>query len=181
MFWIYKIKTDTTKSWSLFGKAEQAVVEFFQSQEICGSSNKPNQIKHLFKVHDRHLDFILLEGSLKADLLRSKIFSDQEAAFLQADPAGKKAFCQFAEFFMNGFKLGHTALGLSLHQYIVPIDRERSFVPLKNSFVFFPKSYQKLYALDSPIAQCFQKCFSIEGHKLGGITLWNLAYQGGRV
>jgi hypothetical protein len=111
--------------------------------------------------------------------LKLKIFSAQEADFLQTDPVGKMALCQCAEFFMNGFKLGHTALDLSVHKYVIPLVSERPFLPLTHSVVLYPKSYQKLYALDSPIAKCFQDCFSIEGNKISGITVWDVAYKGG--
>src|SRR5580704_10782253 len=101
---------DAMETWSLFGKAEKAALAFFKSKAMYEHSGFPNEIKKLFSAHDGHLDFILFEGSLKANLLKSKIFSEQEALFLQTDPVGKVVFCQFAEFFMNGFKLGHSAL-----------------------------------------------------------------------
>lgn len=82
---------------------------------------------------------------------------------------------------MNGFKLGHTALDLWVHKYVIPIHFDKPFEPLTNSVVFFPKSYKKLYALDSPIAKCFQNCFSIDGSKTAGITLWNVTYKGGGI
>ena len=124
---------------------------------------------------------MILEGSLKADLLKSKIFSEKESDFLQTDPVGRPAFCQCAEFFMNGFKLGHAALDLSAQKYIVPVSADKPFEPLTNSVVYFPKSYKKLYALDSPIAKCFQSCFSIEGCKIPAITIWNVTYKGGGI
>ncbi len=169
------------ETWSRFGEVEKTALAFFKAEIAYEHSGSPNSIKKLFSQHDRHLDYIILEGSLKADLLGLQIFSEEEADFLQTDPVGKLGFCQCAEFFMNGFKLGHTALGLSVHKYVVPIHSNKLFEPLSNSVVYYPKSYQKLYALASPIAKCFQNCFSIEGSKTSGITLWDVTYNGGGV
>ena len=63
--------------WSLFGKAEKVALEFFKRKESDSCSKTANQIKKLFSSHDRYLDYILLEGSLKADLLKSGIFSQR--------------------------------------------------------------------------------------------------------
>lgn len=166
------------RTWSLFGKAEKVALEFFKRKESDGCSKTANQIKKLFSLHDRYLDYILLEGSLKADLLKSEIFSEEEIAFLQEDPIGRQAFCQIAEFVMNAFKLGHTVLGLSADQYIVPIDPDKPFKPLSNSVVLFPKRYGDLYGLNSPSIQCFKKCFSVIGEKKADITIWDVTYQG---
>ena len=165
--------------WSQFGKAEKTVLEFFKAKGKYEHSKSPNQFKNLFAQHNHKLDYIIFEGSLKADLLKSKIFSEQEAAFLQTDPIGKQVFCQCAEFFMNAFKLGSKAPGIDVHKYVIPVNSDKAFEPLTNSVVLFPKSYEKLYALDSPIAKCFQDCFHVEGNKLSGITLWNVIYKGG--
>ena len=100
---------------------------------------------------------------------------------MQTDPVGKKAFCQCAEFFINGFKLGHTALGLHPQKYIAQVHSTQPFEPHTHSVVFFPKSYQELYALNSAAAKCFQDCFSIEGSKVSGFTLWNVTYKVGNV
>jgi hypothetical protein len=96
---------------------------------------------------------------------------------LQTDPVGKKGFCQCAEFFINGFKLGHTALGLHPQKYIAQVKSNKPFEPLAHSVVLFPKSYQELYALDSAVAKCFQDCFSIEGGKVSEITVWDVSYK----
>lgn len=162
--------------WSLFGKAEKVALEFFKRKESDSCSKTANQIKKLFSSHDRYLDYILLEGSLKADLLKSGIFSKEETAFLQEGPAGGKALCQIVEFVMNALKLGHTVWGLSADQYIVPIDPDKPFTPLSNSVVFFPKRYGDLYGLDSPSIQCFKKCFSVIGEKKADITIWDVTY-----
>lgn len=173
------MKKENTETWSLFGKAEQCALKFFQSEEVYPHAKSPNRIKKLFSEHDRSIDFILFEGSLKADLLRSGLFSAEEISVLQEDSLGRQSFCQCAEFFMNAFKLGHTTPGFPFHKYLVPIDPEKPFEPLSTSVVFYPKSYEELYSLESPIAHCFRKCFGVVGDKVSDITCWHVTYEGG--
>lgn len=80
---------------------------------------------------------------------------------------------------MNALKLGHTALGLSLEDYIIPIQSDKPFTPLSHSIVLYPKSYEKLYGIESPIAKCFKSCFSIQAKQQAGVTLWDVAYKVG--
>ncbi len=75
---------------------------------------------------------------------------------------------------MNGFKLGHTALGLSAQKYIVEVNAKKPFEPQCHSVVLFPKSYQQLYGLDSSIAKCFQECFSLKGSTFSEVTIWDV-------
>lgn len=100
---------------------------------------------------------------------------------MQTDPVGKMAFCQCAEFFINGFKLGHTALGFNPQKYFAQVNAQKPFEPLAHSVVLFPKSYQELYALDSAVAKCFSDCFLIEGIKISDITLWDVTYKLGKI
>jgi hypothetical protein len=80
---------------------------------------------------------------------------------------------------MNACKLGHTIPGFSFDKYVAPIHPDRPFKPTRASIVLFPEAYAELYSLESRIAACFSKCFSIKGDKVAGITIWNVSYKGG--
>ncbi len=119
------------------------------------------------KVFKDHIDFMLHEGSLKADLLQAGLFSEKECAFLNS-PAGAMPFCQIAEYFMNGFKLGACAkihgVVFSAKQYITPVsERFSEFLPVKQSIVLYPEEYQKLYSQESPFARSLEPAFVVEG------------------
>lgn len=150
-----------------FGKAEEFTLQFFQGKIAYGEAKSPNKIKKLFSK----LDYILFEGSLKAAIVASGVFSPLQVDYLHAHT---DALCQCTEFFMNGMKFGHQALGLSYKDYIIPLDPDKPFVPLAKSVVLYPASYGELYSLESRVANCFKSCFLLEGGKEEEITVWEV-------
>ncbi len=150
-----------------FGQAEQFALQFFQSSLVYPDAKSPDKFKKIVG----QLDYILLEGSLKAAILSSGVFSSREIEYLHENTA---ELCQCAEFFMNGFKLGHSALGLSFESYIAPLDPAKPFQPRTKSVVLYPESYGELYSLDSQVARCFKSCFNMTGSKDSAVTIWEV-------
>lgn len=155
------------RTWRQFGKAEKIALAFFQSIEPYPHAKSPGKIKNLLTK----LDYILFEGTLKTSIIQSGVFSPEQTDYLQRNTA---ALCQCAEFFMNGFKFGHTALGLSFKDYIIAVDPEKPFRPFSKSTVLYPESYGELYSLDSPVARCFKNCFKLDGQICSSITVWEV-------
>jgi hypothetical protein len=109
----------------------------------------------------------LCEGSLKGDLLKLGGFSDREVEFLNSKQ-GASHFCQCAEFFMNGFKLGYSVCNdtteFSGSKYIKPISgRFSAFKPQSISTVFYPAQYKEMYSPQGGYAQSLQPIYSVEG------------------
>jgi hypothetical protein len=123
-------------------------------------------------------DFVMCEGSLKVDVLKSGDFSASEIEYFHT-PAGAGSFCKCAEFFMHFFKFGINAHGkkgdLLAGKYIVPITG-KSYKPCTKSTVLYPKFYKDDYPLDGVIAKELKKVFGITGgyDPKTGITTWNL-------
>ena len=129
--------------------------------------HEAGKIHHLFqRVHP--VDFLLREGSLKQDLLKSGVFADSEIAFFQGLAGGCETFCQTAEFFMNALKIGsvaRTSAGdFPLEKYVTSVARvPASFGPFKTSTVLYPPLYQEMYSADGAFFRTLGSVFSIEG------------------
>lgn len=104
--------------------------------------------------------FILCEGSLKHDLLKG--LSDPEIEFLNSTE-GAKTFCECAEYFMNGMKLGASPRELDFHKYFRNIGNE-AYKPVKVSTVFYPEQYKTIYAPNSPFAETLIPVFNVTGN-----------------
>lgn len=145
---------------------EDAVCDFFRATELdLPNSSTRKKIHSLFQsVHP--VDFVLREGSLKKDLLQTGLFSDAEADFFQK--RGGKAFCQVAEFFMNGLKLGSvarsTAGDFPLYAYVTSLlSVPTSFGPYNESTVLYPPLYQETYSLEGPFFRSLASVYSVSG------------------
>ena len=147
---------------------EDDVCAFFQNSALDDSvKSEAVKIHGLFSsIHP--VDFVLREGSLKKDLLKSGIFSDREIAFFQGLSEGSQAFCQTAEFFMNALKLGsvaRTSAGdFPLEKYVTCLGRvPRSFGPYETSTVLYSQLYEKMYSIDGIFFRTLSSVFRIEG------------------
>ena len=126
------------------------------------------------------LYFILLEGSLKIDILASGLFSKEEIEFLEQTPKGKVILCQFAEFFMNAFKSGQSVSCnghiLSFGSYIYPLKEGSTFQPRTTSIVVYPPLYKTIYAIDGPVARSFAPTFHVSGsfNPKTEVTIWEV-------
>jgi hypothetical protein len=144
-------------------EAEKKVQDAFQTKE--------KRISALFQQKlplGLPIDFLILEGRLKADLLTH--FDDKEGDFLQKNPIGRVHFCQFAEVFMNGFKFGHQAkIGttlFSMDPYVKPVSKQfASLQPASISTVLYPPLYQEIYSPTGAFATTMKSAFSITGAK----------------
>lgn len=150
-------------------QSEKAVCEFYKQ----GSSNS-DYLKRAKKVHSllkqAPLDFVICEGSLKHDLLHN--FSEAEAEWLLSKEGGL-LFCQYAEYYMNGFKFGHESTQIHSKKYITPISSKYdSFQAHSKSKVWYPKIYKDVYASEGQFMSTLKPVFSIEGcyEESSGIT-----------
>lgn len=132
-----------------------------------------------FKADYPVLNFIILEGSLKIDILRSGIFTSEEIKYLQEDSKGKVDLCQIAEFFMMAFKFGQSATcnktNFVFQKYIHPIGNDKPFQPRMENVIFFPSLYKDACALEGKLASCYRSVFNVAGkfHKqVSKITTW---------
>jgi hypothetical protein len=153
----YKENSDET-----IAKCERAVCDFFKSKSLSSEASK-----HAKKIHKNlALDFLLLEGSLKMDLLKYGGFSDSEIDYFHTS-SGAKVLCQCTEFFINAFKMGEIAQGekegvLLADKYIVPIsDQFTSFMPCIKSVVYLPPQYREMYAEDGIFAKKLKEAFAV--------------------
>lgn len=125
--------------------AEQSVISLFTNAKI----------KALIPAQ-----FILCEGSLKADILKS--LSEREVEYLNSREAAQ-SFCECAEYFMNGMKLGGSPKELDIQKYFKALGKE-SFNPVKTSTTFYPEQYKEIYAPTSQFANTLIPVFSLTGN-----------------
>lgn len=101
------------------------------------------------------LQYVFFEGGIKATLINSAFFSEEEKQFFQADAEGCKDFCQIAEFIINAFKRGEQVtlkhpktletLTLSPNDYLVKIHPDiPEFKPTQNTITFYPACYKEI-------------------------------------
>jgi hypothetical protein len=142
-------------------KAEKVVCDFFKSK---GASNQAS--KHGNKIHSAvALDFVLCEGSLKQDLLKSGGFTASEVDYFHT-AAGVQSLCQCAEFFMNAFKMGEQVQGGAFlaAKYIVPVSGKfAAFKPCIKSTVLYPALYKEIYSLQGAFAKVLSTVYALFG------------------
>ncbi len=155
---------DLKDSKGKYGHARQIET---QEEEVCDffkhKTTYPFLSRHAAKIQplfQNTLDFVLYEGRLKKDLLPA--FSDTEAEFFQTTPQGAIQFCQCAEFFMNGFKLGQVTRGIQSADYIYSISG-RVFQSFEKSTVWYPPIYQHMYSPSGTFAETLRQVFSVQG------------------
>jgi hypothetical protein len=144
---------------------ETQVCEFLRSDQAT-VNGLAGQV-HAIVNQKLNIDFALQEGSLKRALVHQGGFTDQEIEYFYTRP-GKIDFCQVAEFFMNGFKMGQEVkTGTNLfqsHPYITQISKRfESFQPRNRSVVFYPSLYKKMYSPDGDFAKVLSSVFTITG------------------
>jgi len=149
-------------------KCEGVVCDFFQKKTLESSLSAHAKKIHKLFQESCPLNFVLCEGSLKMDLLKYGGFTDAEIDYFQNSSVGPKNFCQCAEFFMNGFKLGQTVRGaggyLLPEKFIQPVSSKfTAFKPYQKSTVFYPASYKELYSLEGEFAKVLSSIFCLKG------------------
>lgn len=112
---------------------------------------------------------IVLEGSLKQDLLLHGGFSADEKQLLQED---KRLLCQIAEIFSYAMGLGYEARSGSGHlfsstSYFRCTD-DTPFTPCSRICTIYPPLYEKIYHLHGHVPSELAKVFSVTGE---GTTL----------
>lgn len=154
---------DSEKSYKNRATIAQGEREF--SDFLQSDGTDPSILPRAGRIHSLYqkslpVDFILREGSLKSDLLRTQ-FSDPEAEYLLTHG---KDLCQYAEFYMNGFKLGQSTKGIFAEDYFLPCAaKDQAFKPGLESSVWYPEDYSELYSVDSPFFQGMKPVFSVTG------------------
>lgn len=168
--------------------AEDHLKNLFQnSTAITTKASTPAlEFKNAEKGNLKH---IINEGSLKFDILKTKLFSKEEKDFLQTTGEGSKGFCQFTEFFMNAFKFGDTvqvAIKEGIlpdkklveqtifegNKYIANIDETKPYQPANKSTTIYPDSYKEI-ATKGIYTQAMQnsKVFSVRTEDQAGIVV----------
>lgn len=109
-------------------------------------------------IRSNRINFFINEGSLKADLI-GKVFTSEQAIFLQKPTKGPELLCQLCEVIMNGFKQGCEVVvneqRFNPNDYITAINEEviegidsaeirLPFVP--SLVTFYPYHYRRLYS-----------------------------------
>lgn len=154
-------------------KYENAVCDFFKSAKT-NAIVKGKDAKKVYPLSEASVavDFVLREGSLKHDLL--SYFSPAQGEYLLSKQGGT-GFCQCAEFFMNGFKLGQEAAGISAENYVTALANKK-FHPYQTSIVWYPPLYKEMYSLQGPFAKALKSVFSVTGafDEKTGITSLNV-------
>lgn len=151
-------------------KCETAVCDFFKSEEADACWTDAAQEVHEVFQKSLPIDFVLCEGSLKTKLVSE--FSDEEAGFLLSKK-GVTSFCQVAEPFMNGFKLGQEVKGIQAQDYLTSVSKKMSvFHPTQKSTVLYPDAYKEIYSLNGDYAKSLSTVFSVSGNfdEESGIT-----------
>ncbi|MDP3561945.1 MAG: hypothetical protein Q8R83_07195 [Legionellaceae bacterium] len=84
-------------------ESENKILEFLKSDHDKGSQQAKAFRSLLLSTP---LQFVILEGGLKAAFIEDNFLSDAEKLFLQTKGVGNLSFCQIIEFFLNAFKRG---------------------------------------------------------------------------
>ncbi len=145
-------------------------------EEIAAEERQAASAMKTKKLFQKEIDFLLLEGSLKCDILASALFTQRACRYLNSNE-GSADFCQIAEYFMIGFKLGlaakiHTAI-FSSDRYIAQVSgRYHSFPSFSKSVVFYPEQYKEIYSQEAPFAKSLQSVCLVVGEYFqdSGIT-----------
>lgn len=140
--------------------SENAILEFFKSK-VSDDTALENQMHKLFS--SAGLNYIFNEGSLKTELLTKGNFTEKQVEYLNAKKGGMP-FCQVAEFFMNGCKLGYEIKNFKIQDFVATVD-DVPFKPHTESTVFYPSSYAKLYSPESPYFEALGNCYQVSGYK----------------
>ncbi|TAL64686.1 MAG: hypothetical protein EPN84_02940 [Legionella sp.] len=121
---------------------EQAFLALFNQ------NSSPDYIKELQKLG---LQYVFLEGSLKADLLNIDFFDCESQEHLKNNSAD---FCQMVEFIINAFKRGEQIVikqnGVEMQtfnasDYIKKISpKVADYQPTNTSITLYPKSYHEI-------------------------------------
>ena len=132
--------------------SEQNILNFLKSDHPQGSQQAK---KFRSLMHSTPLNFVLLEGGLKAAVIEDDFLSDSEKLFLQTKGVGNLSFCQLIEFFLNAFKRGeqvtikkHSPTGVVEKKtydraaYLKKIDDSGpEYMPTDISHTIYPLSY----------------------------------------
>lgn len=151
------------KAGATIAKCEQVACEFFKGKAL--EKNAPAHAQNFKSKFNP--DFVLREGTLKVDLLKTGGFTPAEVEYFHTRP-GATSLCQTAEFFMNAFKFGEVAKGGSgeffAGKYIEPVSGKfSSFQPCSVSTVLYPPPYAKIYAVDGVYAKTIAPVFHVKG------------------
>lgn len=167
--------------------------EITASEEVVcsfmGSSKRPEGLgKKARKIHDMvhqqdsskkklPVDYVLLEGRLKASLLKQGLTEEQASFFLN----DKQAFCEYTELFMVALKQGHSWRTHDDPQsFMRPVSGVGSFQPRTVSSTMYPPLYAEMYSENARIPTELRKIFDVAYHPMTrlGITTMNLKDYG---
>lgn len=105
-------------------------------------------------------NFVLCEGTLKNDLLNSRVFDQYQISYLNDNV---QEFCQLTEFFMHAIKLGQIVDGVPLDalKYIHTVNG-KNFKPFKKSVIYFPEEYKEVYKSDGDLHKIYQQVYNVD-------------------
>jgi hypothetical protein len=135
--------------------AEKVVCDFMSNKDLGGGIGKHAKRAHEIFHKILPIDHVLLEGTLKTQLL--KFASESQAEYFLGNSSH---FCEFTEPFINALKLGHEIPGIQdPSSFFSPIKDKNPFKPGVESVVHYPESYADLYSPDSPIPRALRGSF----------------------
>ena len=174
---ISKTLKELTWIWSQFGKAEQIAIDVFKG--MAAGSVSTNKIRDYLISSPIQIDFLFLEGTLKADLFALDFFSCKQIKYYKSH---RSEYCKFAEFFINAAKFDHKVsifgIDFPLDKYIVPLKADKAYFPVCRSIVLFPKSYIEMCSISGDHANSLKSYFDLKGGLTEEeITVWDLTYK----
>ncbi len=139
-------------------RAEGVVCDFYRGKQSSDSLDRVQKVQDIL-VRVLPVDSVLCEGRLKCDLLGT--FSEQEIEFFLKKGTGSLSFCQYAEFFMNAFKMGQEPTGMPIFALNYFESIRRPFHPQLTSTVWYPASYKDLYSFEGSFMKEMRNVFSL--------------------
>jgi hypothetical protein len=133
--------------------SEQEMLNFLSSGNQAASS-KAHEFRTL--LLSTAINYVILEGGLKAAFLEEDFLSEAEKQFLQTRGTGCVSFCQLIEFFLNAFKRGEEVT-LKIGDTNTPVIQKKTYgkapylkklnetapdyVPTEISHTLYPAAY----------------------------------------
>lgn len=129
-------------------KSEKNFLDLFTGNK---NTSKKNALEFKEILTSALCDYVILEGSLKADFIGDNALSKQEKEFLQSKGVGSSSFCQLIEFFMNAFKRGEKVIVKKQHEsptvfsaktYLKKLNpKALDYEPTNQSRTIYPEDY----------------------------------------
>ncbi|KTC64745.1 Uncharacterised protein (plasmid) [Legionella adelaidensis] len=123
-----------------------------KEQEFLSLFNQTPSISFIDTLQKAGLQYVILEGSLKADLLGKNLFEETHEKHLQST---SEDFCQLVEFMINAFKRGETVViknkshgveyTFNAADYLKKISPDMpDYQPANMSVTVYPKQYYSI-------------------------------------